>query len=309
MRRAAWAIPAGLLALATNALAQCPACLAHYPVGELGLSAGSLPDPGLYVIDYNYFYYTTCNAGLTTRGGNDGFLTFFYIQETRALWMTDWSIFGVNYGADLAVPCIFTKVRLGPALGGPSEYSRFGLGDIQISPLLLAKAGEHWDLSAGYSLTLPTGYFNVNNPASPGMGFYEHMFNLGGTIYFGHADAWAVSLMNHYEINQGVNGEIGQGDSGIGNTRMTLGQVYSLEAGLSRRITRSVTLGLAGYYTQQTTRTTASPGLGYAAAIGPELAFSVPVIKVDVALRYLQEFAAHNRTRGEGGCLTLTRKF
>ena len=66
-------------ALLTAGLFALPTCLqaqptAHYPTGLEGLKAATLPPPGVYLRDYNWFYYAdhVNNAAGQQGGRSDG---------------------------------------------------------------------------------------------------------------------------------------------------------------------------------------------------------------------------------------------
>ena len=129
-----------LFALALTAQAQ-PIVAGHYPAGAEGLKGGSLPPPGVYFRDYNFFY----TAG-NFKDGPPQFDIFAYINAPRLIWMTDLKILGADYGMDVIVPFASLNWKVN---GAKSCY--FGLGDIQIEPLLLSWHFQQFDLPGGYA--------------------------------------------------------------------------------------------------------------------------------------------------------------
>ena len=105
-------IAAGLLfaALLTPAWiqAQSPAFTGHYPVGAEGIKSGSLPPPGFYIRDYNIFYTADRYPG-----GPPDFKVNAYVNGFRAIWISDFTILGGFYGADILVPFGYSKVEVG----------------------------------------------------------------------------------------------------------------------------------------------------------------------------------------------------
>ena len=83
---------AGLLALPQVIQAQPTA---HYVPGIEGLKAASLPPPGIYLRDYNVFYYSdrlNDSQGNSIPGTDPK--AFIYANVPRVLWITDTKLLG-----------------------------------------------------------------------------------------------------------------------------------------------------------------------------------------------------------------------
>ena len=217
---------AGVFALVLPLQAQLPVG-SHYPVGAEGIKGGSLPPPGLYLRDYNFVYTADRVADLPA-----DLDVFAYVQAPRLIWITPEKILGADYGMDVIVP--FFDKQVHGVVGGRNV---FGLGDIQLEPVLLSWHEQQFDVAAGYALWAPTGDFNASHGAltaltSPGNGYWTHMFTLGGVYYPDDAKSWALSLLNRYEINTR------QDQTGI-----TPGEMYTLEWGLSKSVAKGVDVG------------------------------------------------------------------
>jgi hypothetical protein len=74
------------------------------------------------------------------------------------------------------------------------------LGEL-LPHLMLAWHLEPADFVAAYGFWAPTGDFSRADPADPGKGFWSHMLTLRPTWYPTQNKAWAVSLLNWYEIH------------------------------------------------------------------------------------------------------------
>ena len=80
----------------------------HYPAGSEGIKAGSLPPPGIYVEDYNSFYFFNHTPGF---GGQLNLLEGFnYVQSPRLMWMTDLKFLGADYGMAVRVPVAYKQL-------------------------------------------------------------------------------------------------------------------------------------------------------------------------------------------------------
>lgn len=126
----------------------------HYPVGAEGLKGASLPPPGIYLRDYNFFYTADKVDGLPF-----GVDLFAYIQAPRLIWMTQQKIIGANYGMDVIVPFAYKNVSAPFGSG-----DNFNLADIQVEPLLLSWHFKQFDAAAGYAVWVPSGNFDISSP-------------------------------------------------------------------------------------------------------------------------------------------------
>jgi hypothetical protein len=307
----------------------------HYPAGAQGIKAGSLPGPGFTVEDDTYFYYADKLPGY---GGafEAGFDDFSYVQSPRLTWMSNWKIFGANYGAAVEVPVEYRHVsRLASTFFGsggfptglvaPQSDNEFGLADIEIQPLLLAWHLDQFDVSGGYSFWAPTGDFDKNKLFlyNLGQGYWTHSFMAGITWYPDKDKTWSVSLLNHYEINMAQYSTLiavppsASNPSGVASEDTTLGDIYTLEWAVSKNITENWDVGLTGYYQQQVNSTTGPAPNGptwrneriQVAGIGPEIGYTIPKWSLSASLRYAYEFTAQDHLQGNLVSLTLTKTF
>ena len=89
--------------------------------------------------------------------------------------MTPVKILGADYGMDAIVPFAYLDYT---AMGNRRDY--FGVGDIEVEPLLLSKHYQQFDLSGGYAFWAPTGDYVTSRPDFISKGFWSHMLTLGG---------------------------------------------------------------------------------------------------------------------------------
>src|ERR1035437_1443363 len=74
---------------------------AHYPPGVEGIKAATLPPPGVYFRDYNYFYTADqMNDAAGNKFGKADLDTFTYANLPRVLWITDTKFLGGFVGVD-----------------------------------------------------------------------------------------------------------------------------------------------------------------------------------------------------------------
>jgi hypothetical protein len=269
---------------------------AHYVPGSEGILAATLPPPGVYLRDYNWFYYSDqFNDANGNKVPGQNPKAFIYANVPRVLWITDLQVLGGNIGVDGLVPFAYKSLK-----AGPFDDHTFGVSD----PFVEATWSAHpkqFDLALGFGVWMPTENFNAQNPTWAGLGFWDYMFTAGATWYPDTAKQWSISALGRYEINAQ------QDDTGI-----TPGQVYTLEGGIGYAVSKIVTVGASGYYQQQTTVNTgrgANPALGWVSGIGPEIATFFPSAMLGVSLRYAYEFVAENRLQGHTVMLTVTKRF
>lgn len=263
---------------------------AHYVPGVEGIKGASLPPPGVYLRDYNVFYFADrYNDGSGNEIASPD--VFIYANVPRLVWITDQQVLGGFLGVDALLPLQYASVN---------NDSTFGAADL-FAETTLSWHKEKYDLSVGCGVWAPTGNSSPTDPTSPGLGYWTPMLTAGATWYPDTEKKWAVSLLNRYEFNTEKD-----------DTSITPGQAYTLEWGVSYAVKKTMDIGLVGYCQFQTT-TDSNPGSvnpkDQVIAIGPEIATVCPVTGLMVSLRYLREVAAENRLQGNTVTLTLTYRF
>ena len=145
-----------VFALATQLQAQLPVG-SHYPTGAEGIKGASLPPPGFYLRDYNFFYTAD-----KVEGAPVDVNLFAYVQAPRLVWITKQELFGANYGMDVIVPFAYKNIYADAPIGTAGQ---FNLADIQLEPLLLSWHLKQFDFAAGYGIWMPSGNFDTSTPA------------------------------------------------------------------------------------------------------------------------------------------------
>jgi len=272
---------------------------AHYIPGLEGIKAATLPPPGIYLRDYNVFYYSD---RLNDNKGNEVPIdaeAMIYANAPRLVWITDIKLLGGYLGFDGLVPFQYTSLEANV----PSHYddSTFGIGDA-FGEVTLSWHGKQFDAAIGYGIWAPTGDSSPE-PLSTraGSGFWTHMFTAGATLYPDEAKKWALSVLNRYEINTEKD-----------ETDITRGDVWTVEGSLSRALSSTVEAGVVAYYQRQLEGDKgahATPGLDWVTGVGPEIAVFYPRVALGWSLRYVYEIEAENRLQGHTAVLTITKKF
>lgn len=262
----------------------------HYPAGSEGIKAASLPPPGVYLRDYNQFYFAD-----DYKNGPPGFDITAYVNAPRLIWISDIKILGANFGMDALIPLGYVDVDSNP--GGPSD-NRFSIGDVCVEPITLSWHTKQFDFALAYAIWAPTGGFDQTKPAQLGKGFWSHMLTAGATWYVDEGKTWSISALNRYEIHHEHE-----------DLPVTAGNTWTLEWGVAKSVTKTVDVGLVGYYQAQVTKDDPQNFKAHVAAIGPEINAFVPKLGMFASLRYLQEFSAKDRPEGQLVTLTLTKIF
>ena len=316
-----------LVISALSAKAQMPIGGVHYAAGLEGIKGGSLPGPGIYARDDNFFYYGTSDL-LTD------YKSYIYQQAPGLMWMTPWKILGADYGMDITVPLIYNDISYKTIQGatlpsgeGPplvtTGMNRFGLGDVEIEPLLLSWHLKHFDFRAGYGFWAPTGDYNNASVVNLGDGAWTQMISLGGVWYVDHNKSWAFSILNHFEFNSQAPGTHlvpgitlpGGAGGGGGVTEVPVPanipcSTYTMEWGASKTIYKKIDVGIVGYFQEQFMYGTSSPfNDSQVAAIGPEVRGEFPGTGWTVALRYEYQFLANNSPQGQVVDLMISKRF
>lgn len=272
----------------------------HYVAGVLGLECSTVPGPGLYTLDYSYFYSAgQLNTGAGIKADAAKLNAFAYAQVPRVVWITHKKVLGGSLGFEASLPLIYQHVRFNTT-SGVFRGNTFSVGDSLIGPLM-GWHTEKFDYAGALGFYIPWGSSAAAPTTRAGLGYLGTMLTAGATWRPDNRKAWSLSALNRYEFNTE------QRDSHI-----TLGSVYTVEWGVSRSLIRTVALGPAGYYQQKISSDSgpgASTGRPRAAAVGPELTLAFAKQSLFVSSRYLYEYASAGRPQGQTGTLTLTKRF
>jgi hypothetical protein len=267
---------------------------AHYVPGSEGIKGASLPPPGVYFRDYNYFYWSDRLNGPSGQNNSPpNFDAFTYANIPRVIWITDTKVLGGLVGVDALLPLVDQHVR-----AGTFDSTTFGIGDL-FAEGTLSWHPKQFDFAIGSGVWAPTGDSGIPNTTTRvGAGFWTFMQTAGATWYIDEEKTWAVSALNRFEFNTEQR-----------DAHVTPGDTYTLEWGVSKGVCKEADLGVVGYYQQQVTGNSNEMPLSRVAAVGPEISFMFPKQMIFVSVRYNYEFMAESRAQGNAVTLTLTKRF
>jgi hypothetical protein len=273
----------------------------HYNYGVEGVLGATAPPPGWHYRMYNLWYNpdTLKDNNGNTVPGNFELDVFASVQ--RIIHVTNIKILGADYLYDVVVPLIDQDFTFGPF----SDSHDLTIGDIEIEPFVLGWHQPRWDAVFGLAVILPTGHYEMTEPASPGLGYWSGRMTLGATYYFDEQKTWSASVLTRTLIN-------GEQD----DTNITPGAELVAEYGLGKEFHANnwmIRPGLTGasYWqiSDDSDESVTADQHKQAHAIGAELnLFYLPML-FQVNLRYLQEYGVENGPEDSRFIATLTKSW
>lgn len=275
----------------------------HYPFGGEGVLAATVPPPGFHYRIYNTWYNPTT---LKDDNGDKSDIDLDVFSTVhRFIHVTEKKILGANYFYNLIVPLVDKDLTLGPY----ADSQSLALGDTVFEFFGLAWHQPRWDSAVALAVIAPTGEYDADKLASPGLGYWSAMLTLGGTVYFDTQRLWSFSALTRTLVHTEQD-----------ETEVTPGTEFVVEYGLGKDIPISdkfaIRPGLAGCaYWQIEDDSDDGPNTvaderKRAYALGAEInLFWLPPTLFQVNLRALREFGAKNTVQGSQIVLTLTKSW
>jgi hypothetical protein len=332
-------IPLMTFAVLTAALTAHAGEIGHFNGGVMNIRDYVVPEPGLYVAIYNYFYTTDQlnNANgdainsVTIRPGPGPGIKLgvnidvdLYALAPTLIWVTDIKPLGIKYGAFITPS--FLNANLNAEFealrgrGGSVSAGSFGAGDLFVQPVWFGKSLPHWDFAVGYGFYAPVGKYNtatftlpvvgpvkVENADNLGYGFWTHQFQ-GAVAWYPMTDkGTAVVAALTYETSGKKEGfDLTPGDN------LTLNWGISQFLPLKKDMTLLLEIGPAGYDTWQITHDSGSAAtntLDQVHAVGGQLGLTYLPWMLSVNFHGFTEFYSAGRFQGSSFGLTIAKKF
>lgn len=274
----------------------------HYNYGVEGVMGATAPPPGWHYRMYNLWYSPD---ELKDNSGNTVPVNFdleVFASVQRIIHVTNVKILGADYLYDILIPLVDQDFTLGAF----SDSHSFTVGDITLEPFALGWHQPRWDATFALAVVLPTGHFEGNEPASPGLGYWSGLMTVGGTYYFDEQKTWSASVLTRTLIN-----------SEQEDTNITPGSEFIAEYGIGKQFlvnnTWMIRPGLAGasYWqiSDDSDESLTDDQHKQAHAIGAEVnLFYLPML-FQVNLRYLQEYGVENGPEDARFIATLTKSW
>lgn len=296
-----------VLFMAWGMSAQAATSGSHYPFGGEGVLAASVPPPGFHYRVYNTWTNPTT---LKDDNGDDldvGFNADVFAMVHRFVHVTNKKILGADYLYNVIVPLLDKDISVEAA--GMSDSKSLSLGDVVFEPIALAWHKPRWDAVAALAVIAPTGEYDMNKPASPGLGYWSGMLTLGATYFFDQEKSWSISALTRTLAH-----------TEQVDTKVTPGSEFVVEYGLGKQFKVSDKLlvrpGIAGCgYWQISDDSDDGPGTvkdqrKESLALGGEINFFwLPPTLFQFNIRALREFGAKNTSQGSQVVLTITKSW
>jgi hypothetical protein len=286
------AVGVGVLSVMDTARGQD---LGHKLPGLIGLDAGKIPEPGLYLLDRFALYEA---SELRDRLGE-----IIPIGELRLQALSN--AVGLSYTIKLPRKSLsltataagpIARFRLNVQDRPETSFDRFGLADIYVQPARLGWRQDHFDLIGSYGLYLPTGLFTLAGGKGVSAGHVTHEFSAGGSIYADKNRRNFVTALASYDLNLRKRG-----------VDITRGDTLQIQGGVGvSRFNQRVEAGLAGYALWQVRDDRGADlplvlrgGRDRVYGLGPEIAVTIPAIRSQIRTRYEWDIGVRSRPRGK----------
>ncbi len=284
------AVGLALLLTITPAFAQD---LGHRVPGLLGLDAGRIPEPGLYLVDRLAIYEA---EKLRDRNGNLIPTADFNLRGIANAFGASYTtkISGTSTFVTMTVAGPIAKLKLNVENRPEIGLDRLGLGDPYIQPFRLGWRKQRFDLVTSYGIYLPTDRSPLGGGKGVSSGQITQEFSGGGSVYFKDRSHFLTALAS-YQLNTRQRGiDITRGDS------------VQIEGGIGSKLFRELLeTGIAGYALWQVRddHGTELPSVLAGAhdrvyGFGPEGALLIKAIQGQLRVRYEWDFGVRARPQG-----------
>ena len=190
------------------------------------------------------------------------------------------------------VPLVEQSVDMG------GSASKFGVGDIDVDPIVLGWHGESWHAVAALDTIFPTGHYDQNDPRVSIGTHYVTIQPLLALTFF-PVRTWETSAKLMFDAN-----------TTNGATNYHSGDEFHLDYVAGKHI-GPWSLGVSGYFVEQLANDTingqvvaANPGFwdtgrkGQVFAAGPSVAYSTKH-HIELVVQYQHEMVVRNRFGGD----------
>lgn len=274
--------------------------------------------------DGNAFAYKSASSSPVSFKVNH-FRAEAYIAQPRITYLSTERLWGAHLGFTTMLPLIDRSTSLGnveasSALGIPSEPtvnaqlaakkngSHYGVGDLEIAPVLNWTIGDNQTITLAPTVVLPTGSHDASRNVNVGFG---HYYTFRPSIQYGYiGDGWDVGVRSVLSFNT----------RNKSNGYKT-GSIFNMDFALMKFVSEDVRLGLQGYAVKQLTSDHSTDAneqtqIGIAGgnklqvyAMGPAVAWLKNGGEMLVEGKILSEFNARNRAQGITYMLTISKPF
>jgi hypothetical protein len=268
--------------------------LGHKLPGLIGLDAGRIPEPGLYLVDRVVYYRANelrdQNGSLIPIGNLRlrGLSNAVGISYTVNLKQSSMSL-TVTAAAPVA------RLRLNIPDRPDVSFDRSGLADAYIQPVRLGWRGDRFDVVSSYAIYLPTDLFPLAGGKGVSSGHVTHEFSAGGSIYANTNRDVFVTALASYDLNLRKRG-----------IDITRGDTFQIQGGVGLDfLDQVIEVGAAGHGLWQVRPDRGAdlpPILRDAGdrvyGVGPEIAVLIKAIRSQIRVRYEWDLGVQSRPKG-----------
>lgn len=298
-----------------------------YLLGSKSAMAGYTPPPGLYATDINYYYTGDAraaaavgralqNVGNITVQADVALVGDAYVNALVGTWIAPGKVLGGNVGLGIMVPAGWKKADValdtvttitlprGTIVGPGSHFdiddSTTDFGDPLVSALIGWHSGNwHWNFTA--LVNVPIGPYD--DDSSSNISFNRWGLDTSAAV------TWLDATKGH-EVSVAA-GFTFNGENPATDYRT--GTEFHVEWALIQHLSKSFSIGIAGYHYQQVTGDSGAGAVigdfeGRVTAIGPVMTYSFQLGKIPISTewKYFHEFDVENRVQGDGGFLNIS---
>ena len=311
-----------VLALATFVAAPAHAQLnGENLLGDMGVKSGTQPEPGLYVANIYYRYFTDSIVGPDgnpvifdpTRAGSQT----IHAVTPLVIYVSPKKFLGAHYGMMAVMP--FANGSLEAPGLALSEKASTGASDLYVMPVQLGWHLKHADAIASVALFAPTGRHAAGASDNLGKGMWSYEVSGGTTVYLDKQRSFSLATTAFWETHSKKEGEVRV--EGVTVSDVNVGQLVTLEGGVGKSFLHGAASVGAAYYAQwkvtddEMAFSTAVPsiaGIGNRHrvwGVGPEVTIPIATKTRLISLlnmRYLWETGARIKTQGQTLVVTST---
>jgi hypothetical protein len=290
-------------------------------LGDMGVKSGTQPEPGLYISNVYYRYFTDAIKG------PDGRTIVF--DPTRAgsqtinaavpivLYISPKKLMGAHYGMMAVMP--FANGSLEAPGLGLSEKASLGASDLYVMPAQLGWQWKRADAVAGFAFFAPTGRHAAGASDNLGKDMWSYEVSGGTTVYLDPKRTLSVATTAFWETHSKKAGEVRFENATV--TDVKVGQLLTLEGGVGKSFLHGAASVGVAYYAQwkvtgdEMTLPSGTPHIPGPAdrhrvfGIGPEVTIPIATKTRLISLvnvRYLWESGARIKTQGQSLLITST---
>ena len=274
-------VPLGTVAGATENAASV------YPVGVDTVLPGITPPPGAtQAYEFTTFYSSSRLIDSHGHSSVPGFKMQAFANALRVGHNWNVRALGGSLNSTLAIPVVYQRLNL-----AGKQFSKAGVGNIAVSPVQIGYLRGSWHWSVEAALCFPGLSYSKSDPLNIG----QHNFAAGPAAaftYLPRAGNTEVSSKLQYLVN-GSNPD----------THYRSGHELTAEYAVMQRVAGPLSLGVNGYFYQQTTADTqngmrvADGFRGRDLAIGPQLRLALGA-RTGLILKYQRDTLVRNRCQG-----------